>query len=106
MARRQRALPDSGYGRRILAARVAAGLSQSEVCRRLGRPQSWLSKIESEHRNLLLAEADALTTIYGVSLDSLRAPPGQPAPPYAEAGPSAPSTEPSQSATATEPPLP
>jgi transcriptional regulator with XRE-family HTH domain len=56
-------------GRRLAQIRVRRGLSQSEVARRLGRPQSWVSKIESGDRRLLMREAVDFGDCYAVSLN-------------------------------------
>ncbi|MBP6013326.1 MAG: helix-turn-helix transcriptional regulator [Alphaproteobacteria bacterium] len=40
----------------LTAAREAAGLSQHELARRLGRPQSFVSKCESGERRLDVVE--------------------------------------------------
>lgn len=47
-------------------AREKAGLSQSEVARRLARPQSFVSKCESGERRVDLVEMRAFARIYGI----------------------------------------
>lgn len=54
--------------RRILreelrAARVRAGLRQTEISARLGRPQSYLSKVESGERRLEFTEVLSICRI-------------------------------------------
>ena len=41
---------------RLKTARVEAGLAQQEVADKLGKPQSYISKIESGERRLDVAE--------------------------------------------------
>jgi len=49
---------------RLKQARVDAGLSQQAVADKLGKPQSYVSKIESGERRLDVAEAKKFTEIY------------------------------------------
>ena len=49
-------------------ARAAAGLSQSEVAKRLGVAQSRIAKLELGTRRLLFIEAVELAEVYGVDL--------------------------------------
>ena len=49
-------------------ARAAAGLSQSEVAKRLGVAQSRIAKLELGTRRLLFVEAVELAEVYGVDL--------------------------------------
>lgn len=51
--------------RRLRAAREAAGLTQAEVARSLGRPQSFVSKTETGERRLDAIELAALAKLYG-----------------------------------------
>jgi transcriptional regulator with XRE-family HTH domain len=44
-------------GQSLRRARLAARLSQADLARALGQPQSWVSKIELGERPLALAEA-------------------------------------------------
>lgn len=54
--------------RRILVgARKAAGLTQAEVARKLGRPQSFVSKWEGAERHLDVTEFLGLCNAMGVS---------------------------------------
>ena len=56
--------------------RKASGLSQGELARRLGKPQSWLSKIESGERRLDVVEFLRVCGAAGIDaksfLDELR----------------------------------
>lgn len=49
-------------------ARAVAGLSQSEVAKRLGVAQSRIAKLELGTRRLLFVEAVELAEVYGVDL--------------------------------------
>ncbi len=56
------------YGRFLALlkqARMAAGLSQTEAARRLGRPQSFVSKCESGERRVDIVELLAFCEAYG-----------------------------------------
>lgn len=50
----------------LIQARKAAALTQAEVAARLGRPQSYISKIESGERRLDLIEFLELAPILGL----------------------------------------
>ena len=52
----------------LQAARKQANLTQEEVARHLGKPQSFVSKIESGERRLDFVEVVALARIYGKEL--------------------------------------
>ena len=49
---------------RLKTARVEAGLAQQEVADKLGKPQSYISKIESGERRLDVAEMKKFAQIY------------------------------------------
>ena len=49
---------------RLKTARVDAGLAQQEVADKLGKPQSYISKIESGERRLDVAEIKKFAVIY------------------------------------------
>ena len=49
---------------RLKQARIDVGLSQQAVADKLGKPQSYLSKIESGERRLDVAELKKLSEIY------------------------------------------
>ncbi|MBP0594571.1 helix-turn-helix transcriptional regulator [Paraburkholderia sp. LEh10] len=52
---------------RLIAARKASGLSQAELASRLGRPQSYIAKIEIGERRIDVVEFLELARILGVS---------------------------------------
>jgi transcriptional regulator with XRE-family HTH domain len=49
---------------RLKTARIEAGLAQQEVADKLGKPQSYISKIESGERRLDVAEMKKFAAIY------------------------------------------
>ncbi|MEX2206671.1 MAG: helix-turn-helix transcriptional regulator [Myxococcota bacterium] len=51
---------------RLRGARKAAGLSQAQAARRLRRPQSFLSKVESGERRVDIVELEELARVYRV----------------------------------------
>lgn len=55
--------------KRLRAARREAGLTQAEVARRLGRPQSFVSKCESGERRVDVVELAAFGRIYRKTLE-------------------------------------
>lgn len=59
---------DRLVGRRLAAVRTKAGLSQTEVARRMGFAQSRIAKLEIGTRRLLFSEAIAFAQLYKVSL--------------------------------------
>jgi transcriptional regulator with XRE-family HTH domain len=52
----------------LKVARAQAGLTQAEVARRLGKPQSWVAKCEGRERRVDFVEAEDLAVTYGVPL--------------------------------------
>lgn len=54
--------------KRLEEARKKAGLKQTEVAERLGKPQSYISKIESGERKVSFTELEDLSKVYSVSL--------------------------------------
>ena len=54
--------------KRLKQARERAGLTQVEAARRLGRPQSFVSKCESGERRVDIVELRALARVYGVPI--------------------------------------
>ena len=57
------------FRRSLKRAREKAGLSQSEAARRLGKPQSFVSKCESGERRVDFVELKAFARLYGVSIN-------------------------------------
>lgn len=53
---------------RLHEARRQAGLTQEEAARRLGKPQSFMSKCESGERRLDFVEVLALAELYEVDI--------------------------------------
>lgn len=49
---------------RLKTARIEAGLAQQEVADKLGKPQSYISKIESGERRLDVVEIKKFANIY------------------------------------------
>jgi len=49
---------------RLKMARIEAGLAQQEVADKLGKPQSYISKIESGERRLDVAEIKKFAAVY------------------------------------------
>ncbi|MGD1214860.1 MAG: helix-turn-helix transcriptional regulator [Terriglobales bacterium] len=54
---------------RLRQARVEAGLTQVDVAKKLDRPQSFVSKIESGERRVDVVELSALARVYRRPLD-------------------------------------
>ncbi len=54
--------------RRLRQARIAAGLTQEEVARRLKRDQTFVSKVESGERRLDVIELDEFAEVLGKAL--------------------------------------
>ena len=57
--------------KRLRESRSARGLTQVAVAKALGKPQSFVSKIEHGERRLDPLELKAIARLYGVSLDRL-----------------------------------
>lgn len=53
---------------RLRAARHEAGMTQAEVARKLGRPQTWVSKCELGERRVDFVELEDLAAAYGKPL--------------------------------------
>ena len=58
--------PTSALCELLIAARRKAGLTQHEVAERLGRPQSFVAKVEGGERRLDVIEFIELTRALGV----------------------------------------
>lgn len=56
--------------KRLRTARGNAGLSQVEVARQLGKPQSYVSKCESGERRVDVVELLEFARVYGVPIES------------------------------------
>jgi len=65
-------------GERVAEIRVAAGLSQSALAQALGRSQSWVSNIEQNYRPLNADDASLIAACFGVAVEDLYAPLGDP----------------------------
>ena len=55
---------------RLKSARLEAGLTQVQVAKALGKPQSFVSKCESGERRVDVVELSAFGRLYRKSLDS------------------------------------
>jgi transcriptional regulator with XRE-family HTH domain len=56
---------------RLRAARRSLGLSQADLARRLGKPQSYVSKVERCGRRVDVVETIMLCEALGVTLDHI-----------------------------------
>lgn len=56
------------FREKLVQARKDTGLTQAEVARRLGKPQSFVSKIESGERRVDFVELEVLAHLYNKSL--------------------------------------
>lgn len=52
-------------------ARIAAGLTQVEAAKRLGKPQPFVSQLESGNRRVDVVELARLCTLYGMDMLAL-----------------------------------
>lgn len=59
--------PYVAFRKRLRSARLGAGLSQAQTARRLGKPQSFISKCESGERRVDVVELRRFARVYGVS---------------------------------------
>ena len=69
-------MPDSLYKKeyqtvikRLKDARVESGLKQEEVANKLGKPQSYVSKIERGERRVDIAEIKLFAKVYQKPID-------------------------------------
>ncbi len=63
------------YGRfvkRLVQSRIDSGLTQSDVAKKLGKPQSYVSKCELGERRVDFTELEAFAEIYDKQLDYFR----------------------------------
>jgi transcriptional regulator with XRE-family HTH domain len=60
-----------GFGKRLRAARIAAGLTQAELAQRLGRSRPHLAHVEAETWGVTLTSLCALCRELHVSADYL-----------------------------------
>lgn len=58
--------PYLAFRKRLRSARLGAGLSQAQTARRLGKPQSFISKCESGERRVDVVELRRFARVYGV----------------------------------------
>jgi transcriptional regulator with XRE-family HTH domain len=70
MAARHRTKQHRALQTVLAATREEGGLTQAELARRLGKPQSYVSKYESGERKLELPELDAICGALGVALET------------------------------------
>lgn len=56
---------------RLIKARKDASLTQVEVAKLLGKPQSFVSKVESRERRLDIVEIKQFARIYAVNVSDL-----------------------------------
>ncbi len=54
---------------RLIEAREKVGLTQEQVAKKLKKPQSFMSKIESGERRVDVVELENLSQVYGLSLN-------------------------------------
>ncbi len=65
------------FCKRLQAARAARGLTQRDVAAKLGRPPSFVAKVESGERRLDVIELDELAALYGRTVEWFIPPPGR-----------------------------
>lgn len=54
---------------RFIAARKAAGFSQASLAKRIGRPQSFIAKVEVGERNLDVVKFAKISRIIGLDIE-------------------------------------
>lgn len=57
--------------RKLREARETAGLTQQEAAEKLGKPQSYISKIERGERRIDIVELTRILAIYNTDLKSI-----------------------------------
>ena len=60
---------DREIGREIKAMRLEAGITQQRIAAALGKPQSYVSKVESAKRDLHLSEIADYADAIGIGVD-------------------------------------
>lgn len=56
---------------KLKQARLSAGLTQKEVAKKLGKPQSFVSKVEAGQYRLDIIQSKKLSTIYKIKFFDL-----------------------------------
>jgi len=70
----QKSIHSRGYVllcKALVAARHKAGLSQTQLAQRLGRPQSFVAKVEGGERRIDVVELVAIAAIIGLDTSQL-----------------------------------
>jgi transcriptional regulator with XRE-family HTH domain len=60
--------PGQGFANRLKAVRKCRGLSQHEMARRLGRPRTWISKLENDMYTPFLGSLERICAVLEVTL--------------------------------------
>jgi transcriptional regulator with XRE-family HTH domain len=70
----QKAIHSSEYKKileKLRGARLRGGFSQGIVAEKLGKPQSYISKIERGERRIDIMELKQITAMYGVQISDI-----------------------------------